>query len=54
MNSDITLRTQLTEFRDHKLIRTKKVRSYDCNRGPSVELNLVDNCDDKSGALGND
>ncbi|XP_077104673.1 origin recognition complex subunit 2-like isoform X4 [Siphateles boraxobius] len=24
VNSDITLRTQLTEFRDHKLIRTKK------------------------------
>ncbi|XP_029112529.1 origin recognition complex subunit 2 isoform X2 [Scleropages formosus] len=24
VNSDVTLRTQLTEFRDHKLIRTKK------------------------------
>lgn len=24
VNSDLTLRTQLTEFRDHKLIRTKK------------------------------
>lgn len=28
VNSDITLRTQLTEFRDHKLIRTKKVNQY--------------------------
>lgn len=28
VNSDITLRTQLTEFRDHKLIRTKKVIQY--------------------------
>ncbi|XP_016105172.1 origin recognition complex subunit 2-like [Sinocyclocheilus grahami] len=27
VNSDITLRTQLTEFRDHKLIRNKKVRT---------------------------
>lgn len=26
VNSDLTLRAQLTEFRDHKLIRTKKVR----------------------------
>ncbi len=26
VNSDLTLRSQLTEFRDHKLIRTKKVR----------------------------
>lgn len=25
VNSDLTLRTQLTEFRDHKLIRTRKV-----------------------------
>lgn len=25
MNSDLTLRTQLTEFKDHKLIRTRKV-----------------------------
>ena len=25
VNSDLTLRTQLTEFKDHKLIRTKKV-----------------------------
>lgn len=24
VNSDLTLRAQLTEFRDHKLIRTKK------------------------------
>lgn len=24
INSDLTLRAQLTEFRDHKLIRTKK------------------------------
>ena len=27
VNSDLTLRTQLTEFRDHKLIRTRKVQS---------------------------
>lgn len=27
VNSDLTLRTQLTEFRDHKLIRTRKVES---------------------------
>lgn len=26
VNSDLTLRTQLTEFRDHKLIRTRKVK----------------------------
>ena len=26
VNSDLTLRAQLTEFRDHKLIRSKKVR----------------------------
>lgn len=25
VNSDLTLRAQLTEFRDHKLIRTKRV-----------------------------
>ncbi|PIO30760.1 hypothetical protein AB205_0183230 [Aquarana catesbeiana] len=25
VNSDLTLRAQLTEFKDHKLIRTKKV-----------------------------
>ena len=25
VNSDATLRAQLTEFRDHKLIRSKKV-----------------------------
>jgi len=25
VNSDLTLRTQLTEFKDHKLIKTKKV-----------------------------
>ena len=24
VNSDLTLRTQLTEFRDHKLLRTRK------------------------------
>uniref|UniRef100_A0A6I8Q043 Origin recognition complex subunit 2 n=1 Tax=Xenopus tropicalis TaxID=8364 RepID=A0A6I8Q043_XENTR len=28
VNSDLTLRAQLTEFRDHKLIRTKKL--FDC------------------------
>lgn len=25
VNSDLTLRAQLTEFRDHKLLRTKRV-----------------------------
>lgn len=31
VNSDLTLRAQLTEFRDHKLIRTKKVWLYFCD-----------------------
>lgn len=26
VNSELTLRTQLTEFKDHKLIRIKKAR----------------------------
>ena len=29
VNSDATLRAQLTEFRDHKLIRSKKVRHFE-------------------------
>ena len=28
VNSDLTLRAQLTEFRDHKLIKSKKVSSH--------------------------
>lgn len=35
VNSDLTLRTQLTEFRDHKLIRTRKVESCFHMRIPS-------------------
>uniref|UniRef100_A0A8I3W5A0 Origin recognition complex subunit 2 n=1 Tax=Callithrix jacchus TaxID=9483 RepID=A0A8I3W5A0_CALJA len=31
VNSDLTLRAQLTEFRDHKLIRTKKVKLCYCS-----------------------
>ncbi|XP_028925292.1 origin recognition complex subunit 2 isoform X1 [Ornithorhynchus anatinus] len=33
VNSDLTLRAQLTEFRDHKLIRTKKAASTDPTAG---------------------
>lgn len=39
VNSDLTLRTQLTEFRDHKLIRTRKVPS--CSTGAHSEPWLV-------------
>ena len=28
VNSDLTLRAQLTEFRDHKLVKSKKVNIY--------------------------
>lgn len=39
VNSDLTLRTQLTEFRDHKLIRTRKV--YVDSPLPLVSVALV-------------
>lgn len=50
VNSDATLRAQLTEFRDHKLIRSKKVSgitrllfdvSFICMIIPSEQLTLV-------------
>lgn len=34
VNSDLTLRAQLTEFKDHKLIKTKKVST--CSFPPSI------------------
>lgn len=39
MNSDLTLRTQLTEFRDHKLIRTRKVES--CFHVRIIQLSFI-------------
>ncbi|XP_071072298.1 origin recognition complex subunit 2 isoform X3 [Dasypus novemcinctus] len=36
VNSDLTLRAQLTEFRDHKLIRTKKNRAFKWEEEPYV------------------
>lgn len=39
VNSDLTLRAQLTEFRDHKLIRTKRVSWGKKITGYSATLN---------------
>lgn len=41
VNSELTLRAQLTEFRDHKLIRTKRV-SPGKDSGYSATLNKKD------------
>ncbi len=39
VNSDATLRAQLTEFRDHKLIRSKKVHPF-----LNLCFNVIQNC----------
>lgn len=44
MNSDLTLRTQLTEFRDHKLIRTRKVNSCFTLEFPALIQCLLNSC----------